>query len=43
MRKVNTNWPLDLYERLRSFATARGVTISAAIRLIVSERLMGEP
>jgi hypothetical protein len=41
-KNVFVKMPNDMYEQLREFADKRGLSVSAAIRLLVSEGLSRE-
>jgi macrodomain Ter protein organizer (MatP/YcbG family) len=40
--RLNMAWPENIYRRLRVWARNRGVTLSSAVRMIVSEHLLAE-
>jgi hypothetical protein len=40
--RLNMAWPENIYTRLKAWARNRGVSLSSAVRMIVSERLLAE-
>lgn len=40
--RLNMAWPENIYTRLKAWARNRGVSLSSAVRMIVSERLLDE-